>query len=234
MDLNCDLGEGEPLATMGALMRSITSANVACGGHAGNVRTMELCARLAKRFRVRLGAHPGIGSEFGRGPVEISRGELDLLLLQQVSALQTIAEAEHVRLHHIKLHGSLYHSVESNSLLAAGYVAAVARWWPKMKIFARSGGLVEKSARTSGTPVWREVFVDRAYNEDGTLVPRTRPGALLGHTEMVERAKTLKSQRCIISISGKAIRVGAETVCVHADTPGSARIVRVIARALGL
>src|SRR5213075_3116682 len=107
LDLNCDLGEGEPLATTRALMRSITSANVACGGHAGNVTSMETCVRLAKRFRVRPGAHPGVSSQFGRGVIEISSPALELILIQQVSALQTIAKAHNVRLQHIKLHGSL-------------------------------------------------------------------------------------------------------------------------------
>jgi UPF0271 protein len=234
-DLNCDLGEGEPLATTRALMRSISSANVACGGHAGDVGSMELCVSLAKQFRVRLGAHPGIGSEFGRGPVEISPSLLELLLLQQVSALQKVASAQQVRLHHIKLHGSLYHAVESNSLLARRYVAAVARWWPEARIFARSSGLVEQAARKRGTPLWREVFADRAYNNNLTLVPRAQAGAVLDDLEMiVERVKVLAAQGVISTVQGKTVRLAGETLCLHSDTPGAARTVRSVAKALGL
>src|SRR2546426_49900 len=107
-DLNCDLGEREGLARRRALMRWITSANVACGGHAGNRRSMESCVRLAKQFNVRLGAHPGIPANFGRGRVQITPAELEDLLREQVGSLAEIARRVRVRLHHIKLHGSLY------------------------------------------------------------------------------------------------------------------------------
>src|SRR5688500_18309234 len=113
-DLNCDLGEGEPRARTEALMRVITSANVACGGHAGDLASMERCVALAKKFKVRLGAHPGTADRagFGRGELKITPAELELLLLQQVGTLERIARAHGVKLHHIKLHGALYHATE--------------------------------------------------------------------------------------------------------------------------
>src|SRR5256885_15204701 len=118
VDLNCDLGEGESVAKTRALMRSITSANVACGGHAGDVRSMETSVRLARQYGVRLGAHPGLPSQFGRGIVKLSPAQLELLLLHQIGALERIARFHHVKLHHIKLHGSLYHAADADPALA--------------------------------------------------------------------------------------------------------------------
>jgi len=196
---------------------------------------METCVRLAKRYRVHLGAHPGVASRFGRGSIEILPPALELILIQQVNALQTVAKAQQVRLGHIKLHGSLYHVVETDRVLAGAYVSAVARWWPGVKIFARAGGLVEKVAKATRIPVWREAFADRAYNDDGTLAPRTEPGAVLTELKTIlERASLLATQHEITSVSGKVLRLDAETLCVHADTPGSAAIARAIAKLLGV
>src|SRR5215468_701897 len=146
MDINCDLGEGEPLTRTRALMRWITSANVACGGHAGDVRSMRDCARLCHQHGVRLGAHPGwsAGGDFGRGEVRLSADELELLLLQQVGALQRIAGEEGARLHHVKLHGALYHAAEADPSLARCYVQAIRQWWPNCRIYARPDGRVAR------------------------------------------------------------------------------------------
>jgi len=127
-DLNCDLGEGEALSKTRALMRLVTSVNVACGGHAGNARTMDTCVRLAKTQKIRLGAHPGLKTEFGRGLAEIALQELELLLLQQVGALEKIAGTAGMKLHHVKLHGSLYHATDTDPHLARAYLRSVARW----------------------------------------------------------------------------------------------------------
>src|ERR1043165_4558017 len=120
MDLNCDLGEGEPRARTRALMRWITSANVACGGHAGTLETMAVCCQLAREKRVRVGAHPGPGSrdDFGRGDLALSPEAFELLLVQQVGALAQVARRLQVRLAHIKLHGALYHAVDADQKLA--------------------------------------------------------------------------------------------------------------------
>src|SRR5438093_1543012 len=144
LDLNCDLGEGEPGPRTRALMRWITSANVACGRHAGDLPTMESCVRLAKQFGVRLGAHPGTASrgDFGRAPVEVGADELELLLLEQVGALERLARAAGVRLHHIKLHGALYHASEASDVVARRYLRSVRRWWPRSVPYVRAGGTV--------------------------------------------------------------------------------------------
>jgi len=234
-DLNCDLGEGEPVSKTRATMRWIISANVACGGHAGTVRTMEECARLAREFRVQVGAHPGVAADFGRGDIDLSPSGLELLLLQQVGTLERIAAKQKLKLHHIKLHGSLYHATEENSALRRAYVTAVARWWPGVKIYARAGGTVAKLAKRTGVPVWREIFLDRGYNQDGTLIPRGRPGALMTDVgSVLERLRQLGRDNRLMTVGGKWLSLRAETLCIHSDTPSSARLAKAIAdRCLG-
>ena len=141
LDLNCDLGENEPAACTRALMRSISSANIACGGHAGSVDRMEACVTWALAAGVRLGAHPGARDPGGSGrdPIAIAPPELQILLLHQVGALDRIARAHHTRLHHVKLHGALYHASDTHQDLAEAYVTTIARWWPRLRIYARRG-----------------------------------------------------------------------------------------------
>ncbi len=235
LDLNCDLGESEPRACTRALMRWITSANVACGGHAGDLATMESCVRLANRFGVRLGAHPGIPSrgDFGRGAARICADELELLLLHQVGALERLARAAGMRLHHIKLHGALYHASEASEVLARCYLGSVCRWWPRTILYVRAGGTVAKFARRAGVRVWEEVFADRAYGDDGSLVTRGEPGALLSEERVVlRRVDLLRESGEIETIAGRRLRVTAQTICLHSDTPRSATLARILAAAL--
>ena len=224
-DLNCDLGEGEPLAKTRGLMRCVTSANVACGGHAGNARSMERCVRLAKELKVRLGAHPGLASKLGRGEVQITPNELQVLLEEQVGTLEQIARAQRVKLHHIKLHGSLYHATDQDKALAAAYVDFAHERWPRVKIFARAGGVTAQIARARSVPMWEEVFADRRYQDDGTLVPRGLPNALVPNVaEVLAFLRRLTDRGEIISVSGKHLSVRAQTICIHSDTPGAVRL----------
>jgi UPF0271 protein len=237
LDLNCDLGEGEPLRRTRALMRWITSANVACGGHAGDAATMEACVRLARQNGVWLGAHPGPWNRqtFGRHPIRISPDDLELLLLQQVSALEKIARAGGARLHHIKLHGALYHATDGNTALAKRYLAAVKRWWPAAVVYARAGGQVARHGRAGAVMVWEEGFVDRAYCDDGSLVPRNEPGALLtGVRAISERVRRLLFKGEVLSSTGNRLRLAPRTVCLHSDTPKAVEFARVTAGFLGL
>ena len=236
LDLNCDLGEGEPLARTRALMRRVTSANVACGGHGGDLKTMEVCVRLARQHGVRLGAHPGPWSrnDFGRGPVRFAPDEFELLFLHQIGALQRVAQANGVRLHHIKLHGALYHASEENEALAKRYVAAVRRFWPQAKIYARAGGRVARVARRAGLVLWEEAFADRGYRDDGTLVPRTEPNALLTEAGLVvERVRRLLDEGEIIAASGKHILLRPQTLCIHSDTPHAAQLAQAVVKEIG-
>jgi len=235
LDLNCDLGEGEPLSRTRALMRWITSANVACGGHAGKLRTMEACVRLAKQLGVRLGAHPGPWdrADFGRGRVRLVPDDFQLLLMYQVGALEKVAQANGVRLHHIKLHGALYHASEEDEVLAGRYAAVVKRFWPRAKIYARASGRVARIARGSGLAVWEEAFADRGYRDDGTMFARGEPNALVTDPmAVVERIRLLLDRGEIAAVSGRPFVLNPQTLCIHSDTPEAVRIARAVAEAL--
>lgn len=196
---------------------------------------MRACVRLAKPRRVHIGAHPGAqtGGESGRGPLRMGARALELMLLQQVGTLERIAREEGVRLHHIKLHGSLYHAVESDVVLAGHYVRMVRHWWPRCVLYARAGGAVVRAAQRAGVEAWEEVFADRAYCRDGTLVPRGEPGAVLTRLdEIVERLRRLRRDGRIECHTGEPLRLRARTLCLHGDTPGAVQLVRALARVL--
>jgi UPF0271 protein len=232
-DLNCDLGEGEPWARTRALLRQVTSANVACGGHAGDALTMERVVVEAKALGVRLGAHPGVAGAFGRGEVTLSPQQLQTLVLQQVGALDLLARRQGSRLHHIKLHGALYHAVENDNALGRAYVEAVARWFPKVTIYSRAGGLVLTLAHKAGITAWAEGFIDRAYQADGQLVPRNQDGALLTRTqEITDRLREWLQTGGWKSLEGPWVAVPAQTLCLHGDTPGAVALARAIRRAM--
>jgi UPF0271 protein len=232
-DLNCDLGEGEPWARTRALLRQITSANVACGGHAGDALTMERVVVEAKALGVRLGAHPGVVGEFGRGEVTLSPRQLQALVLQQVGAMNHLARQNGSRLQHIKLHGALYHAVENDDALGRAYVEAVARWFPKVKIYARAGGRVLTLAAKAGVSAWAEGFIDRGYRANGQLMPRNQEGALLTRTrEITERLHEWRQTGGWKSLEGSWVAVPAQTLCLHGDTPGAVALARALRRAM--
>lgn len=234
LDLNCDLGEGEPFARTRALMRHTTSVNVACGVHAGDAATMERCVRLARELGVRLGAHPGMAGAFGRGEVRLAPGEFQTLLLHQVGALHRLTEVQKVRLHHVKLHGSLYHTVERDAALGRCYVETVGGWFGGLPIYALAGGRIAALGQQLGVAVWEEAFADRGYRADSSLVPRDQPGALLSRpAEIAQRVRELKAGRGILAVDGSRLPLRARTVCVHGDTPGALRLLAAAARALG-
>lgn len=236
VDVNCDLGEGEPRARTRALMRWITSANIACGGHAGSVDSMRACVRAAKQLDVRVGAHPGPWSrdDRGRGAIATTPVELTLLLLHQIGALAVIAAGEGVRLHHVKLHGGLYHAVESDARLTRAYLDCVSAHWPRAAVYALAGGRVARAAQRAGVRCLAEAFADRAYRRDGSLVSRTEPGALVDDVDAVEaRVSGLTRGKGIAAVDGTRIMMRVDTICVHSDTPGAVRIARAVSQALG-
>lgn len=202
VDINCDLGEGEPLELAEALMRHITSANI------GSEKTQQ-CIALAKQYRVHVGAHPR--HPIGRGDLQVSADELETLLCHQVRHFPG--------LHHIKLHGALYHATEKSRELAQAYVRLVRREWPRAIIYAKSGGLVEHEASQQGAAVWGESFADRRYQPDGTLVPRSQPDALI-----TDVSAAIAHARELIT------RLMPQTLCVHSDTPNAVAIAEALRR----
>jgi len=198
---------------------------------------MAACVGLAKQFGVRLGAHPGPWSrgDFGRGPLRLAARELELLLVHQVGALERLARREYVRLRHIKLHGALYHASESDESIARAYLAAVRAWWPRCVVFARAGGRVARLARRAGVRVWEEAYLDRGYREDGTLVPRDAPGALLDNERSVkQRLERLIVDGVIETVSIRPLKLRPKTLCLHSDIPKAVQFARLARRALDL
>jgi UPF0271 protein len=216
-------------------MRWITSANIACGGHAGTVRSMDACLRWAKAAGVRAGAHPGMAGGFGRDETPMGAEALELLLLHQVGALMRMAADLGVRLHHLKLHGALYHQVDRDPHLARAYVDVVRRRFPALRLYARAGGGVVRQARRTGVRVWEEAFADRGYRGSGELIPRGEHGAVLdGLAPVQERLTGLRDGRGVRADTGVWVPLAVRTVCVHSDTPDSVRLARVASEILGL
>lgn len=194
---------------------------------------MERVVVETKALGIRLGAHPGVAGEFGRGEVTLSPGQLQTLVLQQVGALDHLARQRGSRLHHIKLHGALYHAVERNEALGRAYVDAVGRWFPKTKIYARAGGTVLTLAHKAGVAAWAEGFVDRAYQADGLLVPRNQDGALMNHApDITARLIEWRKTGGWRSVNGAWMAMPAQTLCLHGDTPGAVALARAIRKAL--
>jgi UPF0271 protein len=216
-DLNCDLGENEPRARTAALMRYITSANIACGGHAGNLESMRPAVTLALKYHVQIGAHPGLNdrANFGRSVLPISAADLKTLMLQQVSALERIARDAGARLHHIKLHGALYHMVEEKSSLRQAFLEVVREFWPSLIVYSIADGQVGRAAIKAGLKSWGEGFLDRRYTVDGRLVSRNQPGAVLTPGEFQERLASLRN-----------LPIHAKTWCIHSDTKSAVEFAR--------
>ncbi len=221
VDLNCDLGEGEPEDKTRDLMRLISSANIACGVHAGSRESMRTAVRLALGYGVHIGAHPGLPGSFGRSNSTIVVADLRGLLLHQINAMKEAALEAGCSLHHIKLHGTLYHLAEDNPAIAKVYLDAVRERWPGIVVYGRAGGLVQQIAPQTGVEVWPEAFLDRGYRDDGTLVPRSEPGALLAFPQLIKRLSDLLVDGHIKSINGVILEIPARTWCIHSDSPDS-------------
>ena len=233
LDLNCDLGEGEPLRRTEALLRRVTSCNIACGVHAGSDGTMRDSVRLAKRHGVRVGAHPGVPGAFGRGAVTWTAAEFSRHLVAQVQHLERVAKLEGVRLHHVKLHGALYHRSEQDPEFARVLLRTMAQVFPGRILYAAAGGRVAAGAVARRIPVWEEGFLDRGYVSDGTLIPRGTDGALVTDpTALRLRLEALRSSGGIPLPGGGVLRV--RTLCLHGDHPDSLRTATRAARRLGL
>jgi UPF0271 protein len=234
LDLNCDLAEGEPCERTAALMAFVTSANIACGGHAGGVASMRHAIRLALRLGVNLGAHPGLPGNFGREPVAgLSPADFLTLLQSQVHPFQDLVQAEGGRLHHIKLHGALYHATEQSPVLREAYLAFITRSCPTAIVFAQAAGPTVAAARTAGLTAWDEGFADRGYLPDGSLVPRGQPDALVSDPEAVARRVTsFALGQPITSVDGSPLSLPVHTLCLHGDSPESLSLLQAARQAL--
>lgn len=221
IDLNCDLGEDEAFEVTEWLAPLVTSANIACGGHAGSADTMRACIRLGLQYGIKIGAHPGLpqGAGFGREERPVNGPELATLCLQQVSALQTMAGTLGAKLHHVKLHGALYHLVEQNEPLRRTYLDLMEECWPTVLLYARAGGVFAVEAQKRGFFVWEEVFLDRNYLPSGELVPRGQPNALVTSKDDLQERLTLLRENKLKTVDGSLVAVQPQTLSLHADSP---------------
>jgi UPF0271 protein len=238
LDLNADVGESFGPYSMGRdadLMPHITSANVACGFHAGDPSVMRLTVALARKHGVAVGAHPGFPDlqGFGRREVQMSAREVYDLVVYQVGALAAVAATQGMRLQHVKPHGALYNMAARDPLLAdaiAGAVAAVGR---SLILVGLAGSELLAAAARVGIPSASEVFADRAYRADGTLVPRSQPGSVIDEPDtVVARTVGIARDRVVRATDGTQLTLEADTICVHGDTPGAADLAARIRSAL--
>jgi 5-oxoprolinase (ATP-hydrolysing) subunit A len=238
IDLNCDMGEiPEAIAngTQRALMRSITSANVACGGHAGDQQTMRATIEQALQYEVAIGAHPGYPDRenFGRRELKMATEQVAASVFEQVRALGEVAEGCGARLVHVKPHGALYNQAVRDGLLARAIAEGVARWSREVVLVGLAGSPMLEVFRAAGFAVAAEAFADRRYEPDGTLRSRKFDDALISDPGEAGRQAIGMVERGVVTASdGSEVRVAARTICIHGDSPGAPAIAAEVRRAL--
>ena len=224
------MGESFGAYTIGhdaGLMASITSANVAAGFHAGDPTVLRDTIRSAKTHGVAVGAHPGFPDlvGFGRRELDVTPREAEDLVLYQVAAVAGVAAAEGVRLQHVKPHGALFNMAVRRSDLSTAIARAVAAFDPMLVLFGLPGSEILSAGRAAGLRVAAEVFADRAYEADGSLASRRKPGSVIHDAEaVVARAVRMVRDRSVVALDGSVVRLEADTICVHGDTPGSDKL----------
>lgn len=218
MDINCDMGEG--IGNEELIMPFISSANIACGYHAGDVETMQHVIELCNKYHVAIGAHPSFldRENFGRTEIELPVDDLYELITQQLIILNEVASSVDQKLVHVKPHGALYNMSAKDALVAKIVAKAVKDFDRNLVLFGLSGSHSVREAKMAGLKTRSEVFADRTYQDDGTLTPRTVSDALITDTnKAVEQVLQMMNEGTVTTLSGKKIPVVAETVCIHSD-----------------
>ncbi len=227
IDLNSDLGEAFGPWSMGddaAMLAVVNSANVACGGHAGDTETMYQTCLTAAAQGVVVGAHPGYPDRegFGRRIIPMRPDEIGRMVVTQVGALAAVARMAGTEVRYVKPHGALGNLAAADATVAAGIVDAVKAAFPTLAVLAISGTQLEQVARASGVEVYSEIFADRGYQPDGLLVPRGTPGAMIEDPEAAARRLIdFVEQGRMAVVGGDPIELDAHSVCVHGDSPGA-------------
>lgn len=238
IDLNCDLGESFGAYKIGCdeeVIPFISSANIACGFHAGDACVMERTVALAKKYGVACGAHPGYPDllGFGRRDMKVSPSEAAAYVKYQIGALSAFCRAEGLHLRHVKPHGALYNTAAKDESLAAAIANAIYSVDPELILLALSGSKMLDAARSVGLRCASEVFADRAYEEDGTLVARSKPGSVIeDEADAISRVVRMAKEGVVASRSGKDIPIRADSVCVHGDGAKALEFVKKISLTL--
>jgi len=222
------MGESYGAWKMGAdaeVMPFISSANIACGFHAGDPATIRKTVRLALDHGVAIGAHPSLPDlqGFGRRVMRISPQEMYDLVVYQAGAVEAFARAAGAKLHHIKCHGALYNMAATDEGLSEA-MARAAKDLGDIRLYVLSNSLMMKIAKQKGIPVSGEVFADRGYSDDGTLAPRDKPGGMIEDAgQSVKQALAMIEEGYVTSLSGRRVPVAADTLCLHGDQPGAVK-----------
>jgi UPF0271 protein len=229
VDVNGDVGEAVPgrVGADSALMPHLTSANVACGFHAGDAATMRATVGLAVEHGVAVGAHPSFPDPegFGRRELQFAPRDVEEFVTYQVGVLGAIAAAQGVRLQHVKPHGALFNMAARDAALADAIARAAAAIDPDLILFGLPGSEIVAAGRRAGLPTASEGFADRAYRPDGTLVPRNEAGSVIDDPDIVAgRVVRMAGAGEVEAIDGSIVRLNVDTICVHGDTPGAAAL----------
>ena len=238
LDLNCDMGEGFGAWTMGddsALLDHVTSANIACGFHAGDPGTIHRTVKLALEKGVAVGAHPSLPDlqGFGRRRMNVSAQEAYDLVVYQVGALSGFATACGGKLSHVKAHGALYNMAAKDAKLAQAIAQAVKDFDARLVLFGLAGSELVRAGEQAGLKTANEVFADRTYQSDGSLTPRTQPDAMIHDPALaLAQVRRMIDEGKVKSINGPDVAVKADTLCIHGDEPNAVEFARRIRAAL--
>ncbi|MBV9851953.1 MAG: LamB/YcsF family protein [Armatimonadetes bacterium] len=238
IDLNCDLGESFGPYTLGqdeALLGLVSSANIACGFHAGDPAVMARTVTLAVERGVAVGAHPGLPdlAGFGRRMMALTPKDVYSATLYQIGALEAFARRSGAPLRHVKPHGALYGMAEADPAIAQALAAAVRDFDPSLVLFGLAGGRLIQEGRAVGLAVAEEAFADRAYLPDGRLAPRHQPGAVLHDPDAAaRRALRLVQEGRLAAVDGSDLTIRADTLCIHGDEPSALPVARAVRAAL--
>ncbi|MBD8006186.1 LamB/YcsF family protein [Bacillus norwichensis] len=238
IDLNCDMGESFGQYKLGnddEVIQYISSANVACGFHAGDPNIMDHTVKIAKEHGVGVGAHPSLPdlTGFGRRNMDIPRDELMNLIIYQIGALDIFCQKHGVNMTHVKPHGNLNNMADSDEQLAINIVDSILSIRPDLSVFVKPHSQLHKVAERKGLPFKLEIFADRAYHKDFSLVSRREEGAVISDPEFVtERIIRMVTEGKVKAITGEEIEVNGETICVHGDTPTALEMIKIIKRRL--
>ncbi len=223
IDLNCDIGESFGVWIMGndeAILPYVSSVNIACGFHAGDPSTMMQTLALAAHYNVLIGAHPGFYDRqgFGRREMQVSPKEVYDLMVYQIGALMGCATAQGLSLHHVKPHGALYNMAARDARLADAIATAVYDVDPSLTLYGLSGSELTRAGLEKGLQVYHEVFADRTYMQDGTLMPRSDSRALIDDDKQaIEQVLRMVESGNVLSIEGTSVAILADTICLHGD-----------------
>lgn len=227
IDINADIGEG--IGNEADLMPLLSSCNIACGGHSGNVETMRFCVNLAKKYKVKIGAHPSFPDveNFGRKEINMSCAALYQSVKNQIKELMNVIREEHAALHHVKPHGALYNLAAKDKTTAEVIVEVMKSIHLPLKLYVPYGSVISEIAKKERIPITYEVFADRNYNEDLSLVSRTNANAIITDVKkMTSHIQNIILYQKVTSINGVEVPIKAETICVHGDNPEAIKLIK--------